>query len=91
MLGAGIWHPPGTPAEGVGAGRGDGHRVGQPLLGGYLPARLQRGVRAAGAGPGSAFVPYRDLAALDDVLCEVRDCAAGRDNCAYFDGLALPP
>ena len=31
--------------------------------------------------PGSAFVPCRDLAALDDVLCEVHECAVRRDNC----------
>ena len=39
--------------------------------------------------PGSAFVPCRDLAALDDVLCEVHERAAGRDNCVHFKGLAL--
>ena len=39
--------------------------------------------------PGSAFVPCRDLAALDDVLCEVHERAAGRDNCVRFNGLAL--
>lgn len=39
--------------------------------------------------PGSAFAPCRDLAALDDILCEVHECAAGRDNCVRFNGLAL--
>ena len=39
--------------------------------------------------PGSAFVPCRTLAALDDVLCEVHERAVGRDNCVRFDGLAL--
>ena len=39
--------------------------------------------------PGSAFVPCRDLAALDDVLCEVHERTVGRDNCVHFDGLAL--
>ena len=38
---------------------------------------------------GSAFVPCRDLAALDDVLCEVHERTVGRDNCARFEGLAL--
>ena len=38
---------------------------------------------------GSAFVPCRDLAALDDVLCEVRERTVGRDNCARFKALAL--
>ena len=39
--------------------------------------------------PGSAFVPCRDLAALDDILCEAHECAAGRGNCVRFDVLAL--
>ena len=39
--------------------------------------------------PGSAFVPCRDLAALDDVLCEVHERTAERDNCVRFDRLAL--
>lgn len=39
--------------------------------------------------PGSAFVPCRDPAALDDVLCEVHERTVGRDNCVHFDELAL--
>ena len=38
---------------------------------------------------GSAFVPCRDLAALDDVLCEIHERTVGRDNCVRFEGLAL--
>ena len=38
---------------------------------------------------GSAFVPCRDPAALDDVLCEVHERTVGRDNCVRFEGLAL--
>ena len=38
---------------------------------------------------GSAFVPYRDLAALDDILCEIHERTVGRDNCVRFEGLAL--
>ena len=51
-LGAGVRRPPRPAAEGVGAGRGDGPGLGQPLLGGGVHAGLQRGVRAAGAGFG---------------------------------------
>ena len=38
---------------------------------------------------GSAFVPCRDLAALDDILCEVHERTVERDNCVRFSGLAL--
>ena len=54
----------------------------------YLPAfnaEFTQPVRE----PGSAFVPCRDLAALDDILCEVHERAVGRDNCVRFNGLAL--
>ncbi len=34
-----------------------------------------------------------DIARLDDILCEVRERTAGRDNCARFERLSLqlPP
>ena len=37
---------------------------------------------------GSAFVPCRDLAAPDDILCEIHQRCVGGDNCVRFEGRA---
>ena len=36
-----IGHPPGTAAEGAGAGRDHGHGIGEPLHPGAVPAEVQ--------------------------------------------------
>ena len=54
----------------------------------YMPSLNAEFARPA-REHGSAFVPYRDLAALDDILCEIRERAVGRDNCVRFERLAL--
>ena len=38
---------------------------------------------------GSAFVPCRDPAALDDILCEIHERTVGRDNCVRFEARVL--
>ena len=54
----------------------------------YLPAFNAEFARPARKA-GSAFVPCRDLAALDDILCEIHQRTVGRDNCVRFEQLSL--
>ena len=54
----------------------------------YLPAFIAEFAQPAREA-GSAFVPCRNLAALDNVLCEVHERTGGRDNCARFEELTL--
>ena len=54
----------------------------------YLPAFNAEFARPAREA-GSAFVPCDDLAALDDILCEIHERTVGRDNCVRFERLAL--
>ena len=54
----------------------------------YLPAFNEEFARPAREA-GSAFVPCGNLAALDDILCEIHERMIGRDNCVRFERLAL--
>jgi len=38
---------------------------------------------------GSAFVKYRDLSVLDDILCERFERTVRKDNCVHLEGLVL--
>ena len=54
----------------------------------YLPAFNAEFARPAREA-GSAFVPCPDLAALNDILCEMHERAVGKDNCVRFEGRIL--
>lgn len=81
-----------APIRALAAGTGaDGHhRHGgrQPLPAGALPSRLQRRVCRAGAGSGSASVPWIG-GSLEDILCEQYERVVGNDNCVRFEGMSL--
>ena len=54
----------------------------------YLPAFNAEFARPA-REEGSAFVACGDPAALDDILCEIHERVAGRDNCVRFERRVL--
>ena len=76
------------PKELAAAGISDIESANRYLREGYMPAFNAEFARPAREA-GSAFVPCRDLAALDDILCEIHERTVGRDNCVRFEGRVL--
>ena len=76
------------PRELAAAGIADMESANRYLREVYMPAFNAEFARPA-REEGSAFVPCGDLAALDDILCEVHERTVGRDNCVRFERMAL--
>ena len=76
------------PLELAAAGVADMDAANRYLSETYRPAYNREFARPA-REDGSAFVRCMDPEGLDDILCEVHERVAGRDNCVRFETLKL--
>ena len=76
------------PKELAAAGIADMESANRYLRDVYTPAFNAEFARPAREA-GSAFVHCGDLAALDDILCEIHERTVGRDNCVRFERRVL--